>query len=236
MTHRAESTASVSPGTAVTPRIQRFTLGPFETNCYVVSVPGSAGCWIVDAGFEPGVLIDWVKESGLNPERLLLTHAHVDHIAGVSEVVRAFGSAASGGGKPLPVAVHEAEVEWLSNPMLNLSALIGMDVTAPGPSEVLRDGDWLTLAGTRWRVLHTPGHSPGGITLYHVESGTAIVGDTLFNGSVGRTDFPGSDPGTLTTSIRERLYTLPDATVIYPGHGESSTIGREKRGNPFVRA
>jgi glyoxylase-like metal-dependent hydrolase (beta-lactamase superfamily II) len=119
--------------------------------------------------------------------------------------------------------------------MLNLSAMMGMDVTAPGPDELLHDGDQLSLAGSRWNVLHTPGHSPGGVTFYHEESGQALVGDTLFQGSIGRTDFPGSDTQTLLKSIRKRLYALPDETVIYPGHGEPSTIGREKRTNPFVR-
>jgi glyoxylase-like metal-dependent hydrolase (beta-lactamase superfamily II) len=218
-----------------TPRIQCFTLGPFETNCYVVSMPGSRECWIVDASFEPRTLIDWVKAQGLQPRTLLLTHAHVDHIAGASEVVRAFRIEDGPVQQALPIALHEAEAAWLANPMLNLSAMMGMDVTAPGPDELLHDGDQLSLAGSRWNVLHTPGHSPGGVTFYHEESGQALVGDTLFQGSIGRTDFPGSDTQTLLKSIRKRLYALPDETVIYPGHGEPSTIGREKRTNPFVR-
>lgn len=111
-----------------------------------------------------------------------------------------------------------------------------MPVTTPGPDRTLEGGEELTLAGTTWRVLHTPGHSPGGITLVHDASNTAIVGDTLFAGSVGRSDFPTSDPDALVRSIRDTLYALPDDTRVLPGHGPATTIGREKRSNPFVRA
>jgi hydroxyacylglutathione hydrolase len=209
------------------PELECFTLGPFETNCYIVRVPGSTDCWIVDASFEPGELVSRVRSEGLTPVALVLTHAHIDHIAGAFDVRRAFPK--------IPVWIHEAEKEWLSDPMLNLSAMTGMPTTAPEATRLLREGDAPELGGTAWRVLHTPGHSPGGITLHHAPSETAIVGDSLFAGSVGRTDFPGSDPGTLAASIRTKLYTLPDATRIYPGHGPASTIGREKRSNPFVR-
>ncbi len=217
--------------------VEGVALGPLETNCYVVR-PDPAGvgdpCWIVDAGFERDDLIGLVRERGLLPELLILTHAHADHIAGVRDV-RAVWPA-------LPILMHEAEREWPGDPELNLSVGIGIPVTAPGPDRVLREGDVLTLgtpdrpeACTTWKVLHTPGHSPGGITLYNGVDGVALVGDALFAGSVGRTDFPGSDPRTLARSIREKLYTLPDETVVYPGYGPSTTIGVEKRTNPFVR-
>jgi hydroxyacylglutathione hydrolase len=213
-----------------------FTLGPFETNCYVVWFADSAKspdsarkeCWIVDASFEPDDLIAFVKAEGLTPVALVLTHAHVDHIAGVADVRRAFAV-------PPPVWIHEAEKDWLGDPLLNLSGMSGMPVSMGQPDALLHHGDVLTLAGRTWRVLHTPGHSPGGISLVHDDSRTALVGDALFAGSVGRSDFPGSDSRTLAASIRERLYTLPDETTIWPGHGPSSTIGREKRTNPFVR-
>jgi hydroxyacylglutathione hydrolase len=216
------------------PKLERFTLGPFETNCYVVT-PGTdtdgkqaTPCWIIDASFEPDPLIHHIREQGLRPEALILTHAHVDHIAGVAEVVRAFPG--------LPVLVHEAEMDWLNDPLLNLSATMGMPVTAPGPTRTLKENDVLTLGGDSWRVLHTPGHSPGGITLVHDASGTAIDGDSLFAGSIGRTDFPGSDHRQLEHSIRNKLYTLPGTTRVFPGHGPSTTIGKEKLSNPYVRA
>lgn len=224
----AERKVSDAPGLA------KFTLGPFETNCYVVtpSTPHASPqnptpCWVVDASFEPGEIIKFIRDKNLRPQALILTHAHADHIAGVNEVVSNFPG--------IPVWVHSAEEQWLNDPVLNLSAMYGMSITTPLASRLLAHGNTLELGADRWQVVHTPGHSPGGITLYHEPSRMAIVGDALFAGSIGRTDFPGSDHDTLERSIREQLYTLPDATVIHPGHGPVSTIGREKRSNPYVR-
>lgn len=214
--------------TATTPTIRGFELGPFATNSYVVSVKGRPDCWIIDPSFDPEPLIDFIRENGLQPRGIALTHAHCDHIAGIPDVLRAFPK--------LPILLHDAERDWPADATLNLSAFSGQPVSVPGPTAALRDGETFDLAGTAWRILHTPGHSPGGVTLYHEPSGTAIVGDTLFAGSVGRSDFPGSNHDQLLTSIRTRLYTLPDATTILPGHGPASTIAREKRTNPFVRA
>ncbi len=228
MTHRGPDPVA-SPTHSV--GIECFTLGPYETNCYVVTPGPGAGkgqpCWIVDASFEPGPIVEFIRERLLCPEGLILTHTHIDHIAGVREVLDAFPG--------LPLLVHADEREWLTNPMLNLSAMAGMPVTTPEPDRVLNEGDELTLGETKWRVLHTPGHSPGGITLYHGPSGNAIVGDSLFSGSIGRTDFPGGDHALLERSIRQKLYTLPGTVRIYPGHGPDSTIEQERRSNPFVR-
>lgn len=214
--------------TTQAPVLEAYVLGPFATNCYLVRTPATRGCWIVDPGMNPSPVVGRVRELSLTPEAILLTHAHLDHIAGVDNVLRAFPGT--------PVLLHEAEEQWTQDPSLNLSILSGIGVTCHGPDRLLRHGDTLTLEGQEWAVLHTPGHSPGGVTFYHAPSRTAIVGDTLFAGSIGRTDFPGSDFATLARSIRERLYTLPDDTTIYPGHGPESTIGDEKRSNPFVRA
>ncbi|MFG0328659.1 MAG: MBL fold metallo-hydrolase [Phycisphaerales bacterium] len=218
---------STSSGGGRRPQIDCVTLGPWETNCYVVRAPTSSACWIVDAGFEPAALIRHVRDQGLEPEKLILTHAHLDHIAGAREVVEAFGG--------LPISIHEAERDWLSDPTLNLSAFVEMNITAPEATDLLEDGQPLTLDGHQWIVLHTPGHSPGGVTLVHNDSRQAIVGDTLFQGSIGRFDFPTSDGDTLIRSIRERLMTLPDDTRVLPGHGPETTIGQERDSNPYVR-
>lgn len=210
------------------PTIETFELGPFLTNCYLIYGTQPGPCWIVDASFEPAELIARVRQLGLVPQALVLTHAHVDHIAGVDEVLRAFPG--------LPVLGHVAEKDWLSNPVLNLGRPIGMEVTAHGPDRLISEGDVLELGSQRWKVFHTPGHSPGGVSLYNEAAGVALVGDTLFAGSIGRHDFPGSDIRVLADSIRRKLYTLPDEIKIYPGHGATSTIGVEKRSNPFVRA
>lgn len=223
--------SSDHPGGAPGPcTIEGFCLGPFETNSYVIYPGGTRKgrpCWIVDPSFGPGQLIERVLELGLKPSLLILTHAHIDHIAGVDEVLRSFPG--------LPVVIHQLESRWLGDPELNLGAAIGMNVTCHGPDRTLREGEELELGGSRWRVLHTPGHSPGGISLVCDDQRVAIVGDTLFAGSIGRYDLPGADGRTLAESIREKLYRLPDDTIAYPGHGPETTVGREKRTNPFVR-
>lgn len=209
-------------------KLEIFSPGPYATNCMIVHSPGHAGCWIVDAGFEPERMIEKVRSLNLVPEALILTHAHVDHIAGVGKVVRAFPK--------LPVWIHEAERDWLNDPELNLSTYTGQPTTAPGPDRVLTDGESLALGPSTWTVLHTPGHSPGGITLWCPAARVALVGDALFAGSIGRTDFPGCSFELLERSIRTKLYTLPEDTKVYPGHGPPTTIGREKKTNPFVSA
>lgn len=208
-------------------RIKRFTLGPFETNCYILWPDGQAECWIVDASFGPGPMISFVQEQSLRPSALMLTHAHADHIAGVPEVRKAFPG--------IPVAIHQAEASWLSDPKRNLSGGYGMPISSTGPDRLLEHGQTLSLAGAECRIIHTPGHSPGGVGLYFPSHDLLIAGDALFAGSIGRTDLPGGDFDTLANAIRERFYTLPDRTVVLPGHGPQTSIGDEKRTNPFVR-
>ena len=245
------------------PDIRTFTLGEFQTNCYVVSASsterggvlpaasagstagkaggptawfgrggrttppvGSRPCWIVDCGYEPELMLDAIDEEGLRPVAILLTHCHSDHIAGVDAALSRFGS--------MPIYVHEAEAGFCSNPALNLSAFIGRPITCTEPDHLLTGGETLTLEGESWRVVHAPGHSPGGVLYIHDASKQAIVGDTLFAGSIGRFDFPTSSGEDLEHTIREVLMALPDDMTIHPGHGPATTIGRERRTNPFV--
>jgi hydroxyacylglutathione hydrolase len=215
-------------------QIEAFTLGMWATNCYLVYYgdpgrPAAADCWIVDASFEPEPIAARISELSLSPRALILTHAHIDHIAGVNQLMSAFAP------RGCRLMIHENEEAWLTDPMLNLSMAAGMPVTARKADQLLHDGDTLSLGADTWRILHTPGHSPGSISLYSEHAGAALVGDALFAGSIGRTDFPGCDFDTLAHSIRTKLYTLPERTAVHPGHGPATTIGREKSGNPFVR-
>jgi glyoxylase-like metal-dependent hydrolase (beta-lactamase superfamily II) len=208
------------------PTITSFVLGDFQTNCFVVTVPDSPRCWIVDCGYEPDPMLDYVRDTGLEPIAMLLTHCHSDHIAGIDAALGRFG--------PLPIHVHRAELGWCSDPLLNMSAMLGVRVQVTEPDEVLEDGQTLELEGTTWRVVHAPGHSPGSVLFVHDESSQAIVGDTLFAGSIGRFDFPTSVAADLRRTILDVLMTLPDDMTIYPGHGPATTIGAERSSNPFV--
>jgi len=208
------------------PFIETFALGPFRTCCYLVHVPPDPECWFIDASFSPAPMIDRARQLALQPSRIILTHAHGDHIAGLDELRAAFPG--------VRAAVHQNEAAFLTDPELNLSAGFGPPVVARPADDLLRGGEILTLSGSTWTVLNTPGHSPGGITLYHPESKIAFAGDTLFAGSIGRFDYPTSSERDLIRSIRDVLYALPDDTRVFPGHGPPTTIGREKRSNPYV--
>jgi len=218
-----------------TPRIHSFPLGTFQTNCFVVEVPDGPArsasdgenrpCWIIDCGEDPKELLDFVAAQHLKPAALLLTHTHCDHIAGLPEARRRFPG--------IPVYVHEAERGFLPDPMLNLSIGLGTPLAYDEADHFLRDGEVVSLDGTAWRVLHLPGHSPGGCAFLHEPSGHMVSGDTLFNGSIGRTDFPTSNESDMKASLH-RLMELPDTVQVHPGHGPSTTIGRERRGNPFI--
>ncbi|HEX8876457.1 MAG TPA: MBL fold metallo-hydrolase [Phycisphaerales bacterium] len=225
---------SAATPVASTPRLRitTLTLGPFATNCYIVSeeprTTGVAGeCFIVDASFGGEKIVETVRRENLRPRTLVLTHAHVDHIAGAHAIKRAFPE--------MQIWIHTAETAWLTDPELNLSAAGGMPTTAPVHDRELREGDTLDLPGGPWTVLHTPGHSPGSITLHAPGHDTAFVGDALFAGSIGRTDFPGCSFEELERSIRTKIYTLSPKTRCFPGHGPATSVERERASNPYVR-
>ncbi|MBC8200900.1 MAG: MBL fold metallo-hydrolase, partial [Planctomycetes bacterium] len=199
----------------MTIKIIHFILGDYQTNCHVVTEGDD--CWVVDCGYAPEPLINYLEQEELHPSSILLTHCHADHIAGLDQLRNAIGE--------VPVYCHPIEREWNMDSMLNLSGLAGMPVTASPPNGFINENDSLTLGYSTWRILHTPGHSPGSICFINDDSKLAIVGDTLFAGSIGRHDFPTSDIGDLRNSLHNVIMSLPDDFKIYPGHGPSSTIG-----------
>ena len=197
------------------------------TNCYVIEHVPSKRCWILDVGFDPQPLIQYVIDSGLEPLQVVLTHAHVDHIAGLGTVRNQWPQ--------LAILIHDAEKGALGDPEANLSALLAEPISAPDASGGLTPGQIMELGDLAFEIRHTPGHSPGGITLYDASHRVALVGDTLFAGSIGRTDFPTSDHDQLIQAITMQLLTLPDDTRVLCGHGPPTTIGQERLSNPFLR-
>ncbi|MDD4956755.1 MAG: MBL fold metallo-hydrolase [Candidatus Omnitrophica bacterium] len=200
--------------------IEGFVVGPLGANCYVVYDAGSGKGLLVDPGAYDPAIDEFIKDSGLDIKFTVNTHGHVDHIA-------------ANGDFRYPVAIHELDAESLTDPWKNLSMLTGQTVKPGSPDRLLVDGDILELGGTMVRVIHTPGHSPGSISLLVGEE-ILISGDTLFREGVGRTDLPGGDQDAITRSIADKLYVLPDKTRVFPGHGPSTSIGYEKEHNPFI--
>ncbi|MCU0914941.1 MAG: MBL fold metallo-hydrolase [Planctomycetes bacterium] len=209
-------------------KIDRLILGDFQTNCYVVRAEETAVvCVVVDPGLDPDSLLGLLAQHQFQPVAVLITHGHVDHIVGLAALRQQYPQ--------VKVYIHQLDARLLTDAQANLSILAGMTFTTEPADVLLQDGDMIEEAGLRFLVLHTPGHTPGGICLYAETEAVVFAGDTLFADSVGRTDFPGGDADQLLESIRTKLLTLPDQTAVYSGHGMRTTIGREKRVNPFVR-
>jgi hydroxyacylglutathione hydrolase len=209
-------------------QIDRVVLGSYETNSYILRVgEGVQDCLIIDTGLGSEGLIDILKEYQLTPVAVVFTHGHADHIAGLPLLRQSFGE--------IKAYIHKLDSGMLTEPMSNLSALGGGNFSTEPADHLLGQDDIIDEAGIKLRVLHTPGHTPGGISLYAADEGIVFVGDTLFADSVGRTDFPGGSAPELIKSIREKLLCLGDETVVYPGHGPETTIQQEKAYNPFLQ-
>jgi hydroxyacylglutathione hydrolase len=204
-------------------RVERFNVGPFDNNLYLLTSTGSKDAIVVDPSMESGHVLEAIRYRGLNLRRILLTHAHVDHVV----MVRAFHEATGA-----PVWLH-ADDKLLYERAGDQAAAMGLAWPGSVPvSHWMNDGEDVGIPGIDARALHTPGHSPGSITFATPEG--LIVGDVLFNGGVGRTDLPGGSGDVLLRTIRERLFVYPPETNVYPGHGALTTIGREMASNPFV--
>ena len=206
-------------------RIKTCVLGAVSTNCYILYNNASKEAVIVDPGDNAPYVMNMCRELGVTPAAIALTHGHFDHILAVPELCRSFH---------IPVYASVGEDAMLADTSLNLSGTCDSEPTSFHADELLRDGQEFTLLGLTWNVIATPGHTSGSVCYYIPQEGVLLAGDTLFADSYGRTDLPTGSSAQLVASILDKLFALPDDTMVYPGHGESTTIGHEKQYNPVT--
>ncbi|SER16785.1 Glyoxylase, beta-lactamase superfamily II [Gracilibacillus ureilyticus] len=203
--------------------IEKLTLGPLHTNCYIIHNHMEA--IIIDPSGDAPQIVGMIDNLGVKVKAILLTHAHFDHIGALEAVRNQFS---------IPVYIHLAESDWLTDPQLNGSARFGMDpLICERADHEVHDGN-LKIGNFSIDVLHVPGHSPGSIAFVFPQSSMVIGGDCLFREGIGRTDLPGGSYSDIQESIRLKLFSLPDSFTVYPGHGPSTTIYHEKHNNPFI--
>lgn len=200
-----------------------FSVGPMDSNCYIVGCEKTGIAAVIDPGAEGGRILRRLEKLGLTCKYIVITHGHIDHIGALQQVQQATGA---------EVLIHKDDAGMLTSPAQNLSLFMGSMLKFKEADRLLEDGDLIKVGEVTLEVLHTPGHTPGGICLKVGQD--LITGDTLFAGSVGRSDFPGGNHNVMIDSIKTKLLVFPDSTRIYPGHGPSSTIGAEKIHNPFL--
>lgn len=208
-------------------KVDFLQAGMLGTNCYFLKNEDTKELLVVDPGGDGKWLAEKIKEDGFVCKGILLTHGHYDHVEGVNDLVDELGA--------VKVYALDKEKETLDDPKINMSSDIVRNGKSYYADEYFCDGQEVNLAGIDFKVIATPGHTLGGCCFYFESDGILISGDTLFNGSVGRSDFPGGNMDELTKSIKEKLYTLPDETKVLPGHMSPTTIGKEKTSNMFVR-
>ena len=204
-------------------KIDHRTVGVFEENCYLLTDEATGRAVLIDPGDEGERIVAMVRAAGVTVDAIWLTHAHIDHIGAVAAVLRSFD---------VPVHLHPRDLPYYTELSARAAVMYGLDFEQPdGPHRELADGDELSCGGLRFTVMHVPGHAPG-LVAFNGE-GISFSGDLLFAGSIGRTDLPLGSPTDMNASL-VRYSTLPEETIVYPGHGPSTTIGRERRTNPFL--
>ncbi len=205
--------------------MKTLVVGSFAANCYVVGSSSTMKGMIIDPGAEAATILRTVQQMGLSVSLIVITHAHIDHVGAVRAVTEKTHA---------QFAIHEAEKGLLLTAPMRMLTSLGLTPikSPPQPDRLLKDSDRIDIDDLHFEVLHTPGHSSGGICL--LGHGVVFSGDTLFKLGIGRTDFPGCSHERLIKSIHDKLMVLPDETIVYPGHGPPTTIGDERRGNPFL--